>query len=349
MLEMYSISPKIKHYSFWFLALLLISVLTLLLAFYIWTKSLTDSSSSLPYIAELNPESTLSTSTLVFPVGVRPSKKEIIESPVIDTYVNSYLSYYPNNKKRNVFDKFMATLVQYDWYQNLASAVSRILIIYPGERKEEVANNFAKILKWSEAEKEDFLNLVISEQPELEEGKFFPGKYVVPVDASPLLVAEEVNKRFDSSLLDKYTKEVEAVVPLDDALIIASLLEREAYDFTDMRIISGIIWNRLFTDMPLQLDATLQYVRGGEADELLWWPTPVPADKFLESPYNTYQNEGLPPSPIANPSVAAVIAALNPKATTCLFYFHGPKGQFYCTETYEEHVAKLKEIYGQGK
>jgi UPF0755 protein len=116
-----------------------------------------------------------------------------------------------------------------------------------------------------------------------------------------------------------------------------------------MRYISGIIWNRLFVGMPLQLDASLQYARGSKISEKLWWPKVVPNDKYIDSPYNTYENEGLPPAPISNPSVEAVVAALNPRETDCMFYFHDSKGVFYCTENYEDHVAKLKEIYGRGR
>jgi UPF0755 protein len=136
---------------------------------------------------------------------------------------------------------------------------------------------------------------------------------------------------------------------MKDTLIVASLLEREAYDFDDMRYISGIICNRLFINMRLQIDATMQYAKANKlknpgAND--WWPTPVPADKFIDSPYNTYKYAGLPPTPIANPSIDAIIAALNPRKTDCLFYFHDPHGKFYCTKTYEEHVALLKQVYG---
>ena len=112
-----------------------------------------------------------------------------------------------------------------------------------------------------------------------------------------------------------------------------------------MRYISGVIWNRLFIDMPLQIDATLQYARGTPGNNRTWWPVPVPRDKYIDSPYNTYQNIGLPPEPISNPSVDAIIAALNPRATDCLFYFHDTHGNFHCTATYEEHVELLREYY----
>ena len=84
--------------------------------------------------------------------------------------------------------------------------------------------------------------------------------------------------------MSRYTDEIKLQVPLENALVIASLLEREAHDFTDMRYISGVIWNRLFIDMPLQLDATLQYARGSRTSESRWWPKIVPRDKFIESP-----------------------------------------------------------------
>ena len=69
-----------------------------------------------------------------------------------------------------------------------------------------------------------------------------------------------------------------------------------------------------------------------------------PDDKYIESPFNTYSNKGLPPSPIANPSTDAIIAALNPKKTDCMYYFHDRKANFHCSVTYEEHVALLFDL-----
>jgi UPF0755 protein len=115
-----------------------------------------------------------------------------------------------------------------------------------------------------------------------------------------------------------------------------------------MREVSGVIWNRLFIDMPLQLDATLQYVRGSRPSEQRWWPAVKPADKFLSSPYNTYEHDGLPPGPIANVSPEAILAALNPAITDCLYYFHTAQGGYHCSESYEQHVQKLQALYGRG-
>lgn len=284
-----------------------------------------------------------------FPIGVNPVTQTITEDPEVDTYFRVELGGSLEQPKiswleRNIFAK----LTRYNWYQNLASPISRILIIYPGQRKEEVVDAFGDILRWSKAERDTFATLVTKEYPEVADGTFFPGRYIVEKNASPEVVAEKVSAAFKSGIALRYTPPIEEVLSLEDALIVASLLEREAYSFEDMRYISGIIWNRVFAKMPLQLDASLQYAKA-ERGGTEWWPVPVPADKFITSPFNTYKHEGLPPSPIANPSAEAILATLNPKETECLFYFHEKNGNFHCTNTYEEHVALLKQIYGRGK
>ena len=150
-------------------------------------------------------------------------------------------------------------------------------------------------------------------------------------------------------MLSHYSTTTAAVVPLTDALTIASLIQRETIGTTDMRLVSGIIWNRLFADMNLQIDSTLQYAKANTTTAVSWWPRVVPADTSRRSSYNTYRNPGLPPTPIANPSVAAVLAALNPIQTPCFYYFNDQAGNIHCTNTYAEHVALLKKYYGRGK
>lgn len=285
-----------------------------------------------------------------FPVGVDPDRKIITENPELDQFLESggrARWHLPSLVPTGKFARFIAKLSRSSWYQ-MAIPGGRLLVIFPGERKEEIAANFGSILRWDRNEREKFMSLVTSNDPILPDGKFYPERYLVAVDASPEDVAIMVNERFETEVLARYDDDAEAILPLNEALVIASLLEREARDFTDMREISGVIWNRLFIDMPLQLDATLQYIKGARADQP-WWPVPTPADKYLDSPFNTYKNKGLPPSPIANPSVESILAALNPKTTDCLFYFHDSDANFHCSADYESHVAKLREIYGRGR
>ena len=285
-----------------------------------------------------------------FPVGVDPRRKIITEHPGVNAYFETHVLAKSNRPtKTSWFHRLSSKLAHYGWYQNLASPVSRVLVVLPGERKEQVVDNFGDILGWDEDERERFPVLVARAVPALSDGKYFPGSYVVSLDATPEDVAAMVIKRFNAEVVSRYTDDIEAFVRLEDTLTLASLLEREAYEFEDMRHIAGIIWNRLFIDMNLQIDATLQYAKGSRPSTPVWWPVPKPADKYIDSPYNTYKNSGLPPSPISTPSLDAILAALNPKSTECLFYFHDANSDFHCTPTYEEHVALLKKYYGRGK
>lgn len=287
------------------------------------------------------------TTTEPFPVGVDPQNKTIVENPAVDAFFYNTLAH--TSESPSWWQRVAVLFFEKNWYQNLASPVSRVVVIWPGERTEEVKKHFGDILNWSVEERDEFVSLVQTSAPVLQEGKFFPSEYVTHKDARPDEMAILVTSKFNTEIQARYTSDVAAEVPLDDALVIASLLEREARDFTNMREISGVIWNRLFLDMPLQLDATLQYARGSRPLEPKWWPVVRPSDKYINSPFNTYQNEGLPPTPIANPSSEAVLAALNPRHTDCLYYFHDNAQNYYCSPTYEEHIAKLRQLYGRGR
>ncbi|MCF7815532.1 MAG: endolytic transglycosylase MltG [Candidatus Pacebacteria bacterium] len=287
--------------------------------------------------------------TQKFPVGVYPIRKEIIESPLVELYFEDrMLKEGIVASKTGWIEHALGKLALVGLYQNIASLSSRLLVIEPGERKEQIADHFAEILKWDTSSKQEFLDQIINTAPEIPDGKFFPGTYTVARGATPNDVSTLIIKRFDDEVFSRYGDDTEKQVPLADILTIASMLEREAYDFVDMRLISGVIWNRLFIDMNLQIDATLQYAKGSK-DVATWWPKVVPSDKYIASVYNTYKNSGLPPSPIANPSIDSILAALNPRKTDCMFYFHDKQAGFHCSSTYEGHVKLLKEYYGSGK
>jgi cell division protein YceG involved in septum cleavage len=284
-----------------------------------------------------------------FPVSVNVSEKFIAAHPIFGSFEDDedigegarlfYVSW---------IEKAAAALAHSSLYQQLAAPRSRILVIESGERREQVVKNFGDILRWNTEARTHFESYVTDSAPSSPDGKFYPGHYLVDSAATPEDVAALVLDRFDAEVASRYSAEVEALVPLPIALTIASLLEREAYSYEDMRHISGVIWNRLFIDMPLQIDATLQYAKGS-LPYGPWWPRVVPKDKFIDSPYNTYQERGLPPAPIANPRARAILAALNPYPTTCLFYLHNAEGEFFCSETYDEHRVHIQEQYGNAR
>lgn len=293
-----------------------------------------------------------------FPVTVDPVRKLIVESEEVNAFFDTANSPFQaavgnvGNVFVNLFDWIAVAVSDLPLYQSMASvagAQERLVNITPGMRKEQVASAFAKALKWNAKQKKEFMTAETGEMLPLFEGSFSPGIYIVTPDMTPKDAQNLVNDRFTSDILSRYSSETEKIVPLSQALTIASLIEREAGGADDRRIISGVIWNRLFINMNLQVDATLQYAKANTPSAKSWWPTPLPADRFRKSPYNTYLNKGLPPTPIASPSVASVLAALNPKNTDCLFYFHDSVGRFHCSDTYAGHVSLLKKYFGRGK
>ncbi len=289
-----------------------------------------------------------------FPVTVDPENKTITQDPRVE----KLLATRPSNLGASVgvlgmvAIELASQIANLPGYQLIASAVginNLYVVIHPGSRTEQVANSFGSALSWTTSDKTAFSTSLRKLHPTLQEGSVVPGIYFASV-SNPHDVATLVDTRFQEQIVSKYSSTTAEQVPLKDALTIASLLEREAGGWDDMRLISGVIWNRLFIGMKLQIDATLQYAEAnGAKGKTGWWPSVEPKDKYIKSAYNTYQNAGLPPGPIANPSVAAVLAALNPKKTNCLFYFHDANGVFHCSVTYEEHVKMLKQYYGQGR
>ncbi len=290
-----------------------------------------------------------------FPVTVNPRDKLIVENAQVNAFLESAGSPLQTaavnggNIFKNVFAWIAIAIADAPWYQGIAATNGRFVNITSGMRKEQVVNAFASTLGWNTKQREEFLTISTYASLPLLEGSFSSGIYFVEKSITPRAVQALVNDRFSQSILSRYGSETAEIVPLHQALTVASLIEREAGGPDDMRLISGIIWNRLFINMNLQIDATLQYVKASAATTGGWWPRVVPADRFRASPYNTYLHRGLPPTPIASPSVASVLAALNPKSTSCLFYFHDAARGFHCTDTYAEHVALLKKYYGRGK
>src|SRR3989338_1220597 len=290
-----------------------------------------------------------------FPVTVDPHNKLIVENAQVNAFLESADSPLQaaagnvENVFKSVFAWIAINIADAPWYQSIAAADGRFVNITPGMRKEQVASAFAKALAWNTKQKKEFLTASPYASLPLLEGSFSPGIYMVTNNTAPLVAQALVNERFSQDILSRYGTTTAQIVPLHQALTIASLIEREAGGSYDMRFISGIIWNRLFINMNLQIDATLQYAKANRVETASWWPKVVPADRFRASPYNTYLHPGLPPTPIANPSVASILAALNPKNTSCLFYFHDSAGGFHCSDTYTEHVALLKKYYGRGK
>lgn len=168
------------------------------------------------------------------------------------------------------------------------------------------------------------------------EGKLYPDTYFIPKTFTADELVDLMVKTFDQNITS-LTPLIEASpLSLEEILILASILEREANTPESMRIVSGILQGRMSVGMPLQADASIEYVLDKPLGEL------TPEDLRTDSPYNTYTNLGLPPTPIGNPGLEAIRAVLEPTATEYVFYITGNDGNFYYAETYDEHRANIE-------
>ena len=144
---------------------------------------------------------------------------------------------------------------------------------------------------------------------------------------------------FDNKLTPAMRSQAAAKnISIYELVTMASLLEKEARYEEDLPVISQVLWKRLRINMPLQSDATLQYVMDEIKEDVSI------ADTKIDSPYNSYQNYGLPPGPIASPGMNALKAALNPADTDYLYFVADRNGRNYYSNTYDEHLGIVAEV-----
>lgn len=172
------------------------------------------------------------------------------------------------------------------------------------------------------------------------EGYLFPDTYTFYVDDSP----SRVLKKFLSNFNKKWSVEMKARLEninmsMNDIVIIASMIEKEAKFDEERPTIASVIYNRLqSSNFPrLEIDATVLYAIGGHKDTI------TDEDKKVDSPYNTYVCEGLPAGPICNPGLAAITAALNPEDTGYYYYVARKNGYHFFSKTYAEHQRMITE------
>jgi UPF0755 protein len=209
-------------------------------------------------------------------------------------------------------------------------------------RKEQVGEKLAEALNWDSDQLANWNNLFKSEKTENYEGVYYPDIYLIPVDETPVQIAERLINRFNEKFTPLANGYITKNIKWTTGLKIASLIAREAAGKEDMHLVSGIIWNRLNIDMRLQIDSTMQYTLGKRADGSWWGPIDL-TEKQSDSPYNTYLHEGLPPTPICSPNFDYLEAALNPEETDCLYYLHDTDSQIHCAKTYKEHLKNIQK------
>ena len=173
------------------------------------------------------------------------------------------------------------------------------------------------------------------------EGFLFPNTYSLPPDVTP--------EQLRDTLLAEFNKEIDAAgVPeaaasenmsIFQVVTLGSIVQREAVHLDEGPQIAGVYMNRLTQNMTLDADPTVQYALGHAGD---WWPQITQADYTgAVSPYNVYLNFGLPPGPIANPGLAAILSAAHPQASDFLYFQADCSGNGYhrFAKTFAEHLA----------
>jgi UPF0755 protein len=168
------------------------------------------------------------------------------------------------------------------------------------------------------------------------EGFLFPSTYLVPLDATPAQVADIFIAEFFKRLPGNAEQRARTLhVTIPQAVTVASLVEREAKSQADRPQIAAVIYNRLRLRMPLQVDAAIEYALPRHKTELSF------ADLKLDSPYNTYTHTGLPPTPIANPGLPSLEAALDPSKSANLYYVYCGSDRHVFARTLAEHQANV--------
>ncbi len=166
------------------------------------------------------------------------------------------------------------------------------------------------------------------------EGYIFPDTYRVYASSTLDEIIQKTlanfEKKFSADFLMEAKRQKKSVYEI---LTMASILEKEVRGASDMKIVSGIFWDRIKNGQALQSCATLAYILGANKPQYSF------AETRTDSAYNTYLNKGLPPGPICNPSLKAITAALYPTPSDYNYFLSDPAtGQTIFSKTYEEHL-----------
>lgn len=167
------------------------------------------------------------------------------------------------------------------------------------------------------------------------EGMLFPDTYYVPYTFTVDELIELLLNTYEEQTAELFAVNTTGLSEYE-VVTLASIVEREANSEESMRMVAGILQNRMEAGMPLQADASMEYVLDKPLGAL------TPEDLKIDSPYNTYLYTGLPPTPIGNPGLNSITAVLDPIVSDYYYYLTGNDGVFYYAETYETHLSNIE-------
>ena len=172
------------------------------------------------------------------------------------------------------------------------------------------------------------------------EGFIYPATYELPVGLSEDKILAILVSQFDEYMREEKIPEkcAQQGLQLRQVVNLAAMVELEAVFAEEQPRIAGVFLKRLAIGMPIQSDTTIQYLLGSQKEIITF------DDTKIQSPYNTYQNPGLPPGPIGSPGMSAIKAVLEPEKTEYLYFVAEKDGHHRFTKTYSEHLRAIREI-----
>jgi len=219
-----------------------------------------------------------------------------------------------------------------------------------GLRREEIAYKFAEFL--DKEDKTTFIKEFLQASLD-QEGYLFPDTYIFLKSVQAKSVVQKMmatfEKKVDSQMREDLQKGGRS---LNQAIIAASLIERETKGEEEKPVVAGIIYKRLKADWPLQIDATLQYAVADARCQISdvkceWWTPLTKEDLGINSPYNSYKLTGFPPTPISSPGLSSIKAAVYPEESDYWFYIHDVKGVIHFARTISEHNDNIRKYLGK--
>lgn len=292
-----------------------------------------------------NPVNTNDTKVRIFTIakgdGLRSIAKKLDDQGLIKDSIIFFLTVKINNLDKNI----QAGEFQLSPSMDLFTVIEKLghgtfdesVTIPEGLRNEEVAEIVNKKLNIS---KDIFLTYA-------KIGYMFPDTYKFSKNANEEEIADQMKKTylgkwqsvgFSANTAKKLVKNLSE----DQIVIFASIIEREALHSEDFPIIAGILLKRYDSQMPLEVDATVQYALGYNSVEKTWWKKNLTIeDLSINSPYNTRKFANLPPTPISNPGEKALRSVIDYKDSSYWFYLSDAKGITHYAKNLDEHNQNI--------
>ncbi len=215
------------------------------------------------------------------------------------------------------------------------SGIPRIKVTFPeGTTVRQMGAALAKVIPEFNEQKFDSLALGRADSYE---GYLFPDTYFFLPETTEVDAVQIMHDNYLTRTKALYAEHTSFGKAEREVVTMASILEGEGKTLEDKRVIAGILWHRIAIGMALQVDATFGYSYGQTGY------VPTQADLTGNSAYNTYRMKGLPPTPINNPGLVSLQAALTPTASNYLYYLTGDDRQMHYAKTFAEHIANQKK------